>query len=456
MGATSTVPRSPNLFKRVFLPVLGLFLVTAFGVRLAFDRDFYTGLRDTVRMLDPQFLKQWWRVGHVMELAHYDYLHPEKVTYDKLADSALNHVLDGLDHFSDYLPPKDFRDFNNESAQRPVGVGVEIERRNGRVQIVRVFLNSPAAKNQWLPNDRIVEINGVDVRDFTVTGVSDLLRGPEGSLVKVTRETPGEVVHQDTLTRGGFDVPSVRDSEKRADGVGYLRITQFGENTGADFRDGLDGLMKPSALRGLILDLRDNPGGLLVDQDGKSPVLELMETLLPTNTRVVITQGRNPSSAKSLVTTGKGDLHLDEGAPIVVLVNENTASAAEIVAGSLQDYHRAVILGQTTYGKGVVQSIIDLNDGSGVRLTTEAYKLPGPNGTKPRDIQGFGITPDVPMTLTQDERDLMRFERSDLRADLNRFTPEQFTATFGFAPVPDAQIETAASLIVAATPNYKK
>ncbi len=451
------MPRSPNLFKRVFLPVLFLFLLTAFLVRLAFDRDFYAGLRDDIRMFDPQFLRQWWRVGHVMELAHYNYLDPKKVTYDKLADSALDHVLDGLDKFSDYLPPKDYKDFNNESAQRPVGVGVEIERRNGRVQIIRVFSGSPANKKGWLPNDRIVSVNKVDVRDYNVTGVSDLLRGPEGSEVQVTRERPNEAVQTDVLTRGGFDVPSVRDVEKLADGVGYLRITQFGENTGVEFREELRGLMGPQALRGLILDLRENPGGLLVDQAGHSPVLDMLETLLPANTTVVTTQGRNSASAKSLITTGAGDVHYDrEDGPIVVLVNENTASAAEIVAGALQDYHRAIILGQTTYGKGVVQSIMDLNDGSGIRLTTEAYNLPGANGTKPHTIQGEGITPDIPMLLTTDERDLLHFEKSDLRADLNRYTPEQFADTFGFVPVPDPQVETATSLILAATPNYKK
>ena len=455
----STVPSSPNLFKRVFLPVLGLFLAAALLVRLLFDADFRGGVRDAAGMLNPQFLKQWWRIGHVMEISHQNYLYDDKVAYDKLADTALGHLLDGADRYSDYMTPREFRDFNNESAQRPVGVGVEIERRNGRVEIIRVFNHSPASLNGWKPNDRIVAINNVDVRDFTVTGVSELLRGPDGTKVTVTRETPGEAEHTDTLTRGGFDVPNVRDMEKRADGVGYLRITQFGEKTGDDFKERLRALMEPAALRGLILDLRENPGGLL-DQ-----TREVLEPLLPPKTLVVTTEGRKGSAIKSLFTPDADadvsdpghphDVHLPEingqPLPIIVLVNENTASAAEIVAGALQDYHRAIILGARTYGKGIVQSIIDLNDGSGLRLTTEAYFLP-----TGRTIQDKGITPDVPMAQSADEHDLLRYERSDTRTDLNRFTPEQFAGTFGFAPTPDPQVETAASLIIALTPNYTK
>jgi len=445
-----TVPRSPNLFKRVFLPVLALFLLTALLVRMAFDRDFDAALRADGRvargLLDGQFWAQWWRVGRVMELAHQNYLQNDKVAYDKLADSALNHVLNGLDQYSDYLTPEEYQDFNRVSNQHPVGIGVEIERRNGSIQIIRIFRGSPAAEKGWQPNDRILAIDGTDVRDFTLTGVTDLLRGAENSSVAIRRERPGEFTKEETLTRGGFDVPSIRDAEQRTDGVGYLRITQFGKNTGDEFTDTLRGLMGPQGLRGLIVDLRDNRGGLLEDD----VEVKMLETLLPAHTTIVTTKGRDGRIVGStLATVGEGDVHYS--GPVVVLVNENSASAAEIVAGALQDNRRAVILGEQTYGKGVVQSVIKLDDGGGLRLTTEAYFLPSG-----RTIQDIGVSPDVPVAQTSDELEALRIQRADLRPDLHRFTPATFAAAFGYAPVADPEIETAASLIRAAAPNFVK
>lgn len=452
--------RSPNLFKRVFLPVLALFLLAALLVRMAFDREFDEALQTDGRMarglFDGQFWAQWWRIGRVLELTHQNYLHSNKVTYDKLADSALNHVLDGLDRFTDYMTPEDFQEFNRESSQHPVGIGVEIERRNGSIQIIRIFRGSPAADKGWQPNDCILAIDGTDVRDSTVAGVADLLRGAENTTVVVRRERPGEFTKEETLTRGGFDVPSIRDVEPRADGVGYLRITQFGINTGEEFTDTLRGLME-QGLRGLIIDLRDNPGGLLeADVEAK-----LLQSVLPDDTLIVTTKGRDGRVVESLKTPisspppadGSAPLNPDVhySGPIVVLVNENTASAAEIVAGALQDNHRAVIVGSRTYGKSVVQSIIDLKDGGALHLTTEDYFLPSG-----RSIQDVGITPDVPIAQSVDQHDSLRFQRSDLRPDLHRFTPESFTAAFGYAPVSDPEIETAASLIRAVTPNFVK
>ncbi len=458
-----TVPRSPNLFKRVFLPVLGLFLLTAFLVRMAFDRDFDTALlaggREVRGLFDPQFWQQWWRVGRVMEVAHQNYLHDNKVTYDKLADSALNHVLDGLDRYTDYLSPESYQEFERESKQHPVGIGVDIERRNGTIQIVRIYRGSPAAEKGWQPNDRILAIDGTDVRDFTVAGVADLLHGPENSKVVVRRERPGEFTQEETLTRGGFDVPSIRDSEVRPDGVGYLRVTQFGDNTGGEFADTLSGMMGPETLRGLIIDLRDNTGGLL-EADVE---VKMLQTLLPDNSSIVTTKDRDGHVVQSLKTPLPAappsvdgspldqpeDVHY--AGPVVVLVNENTASAAEIVAGALQDHHRAVLVGQRTYGKSVVQSIITLSDGGALHLTTEDYFLPSGHSI-PLD----GIAPDVFVPQTSDEHESLRIQNSDLRPDLHRFTNATFVAAFGYAPVPDPEIETAASLIRAVTPNFAK
>jgi carboxyl-terminal processing protease len=433
------VSRPPSLFKRVFLPVVFFFVLTAFLARLALDpeaRGFF----------DPQFWQQWWRIGQVMELAHANYLHPERVSYDKLADSAVSHVLDGVDRYTTYMLPADYKDFLSESDQRFVGVGVEIERSHGQVEIYHVLPNSPAALGGWKEGDHIVKIGETDVRDYTVPAVADLLRGAENSKLQVTLARPGAPKPiESTITRGGFDVPNVRDEELRSDGVGYLKITQFGKQTGQEFADALSDLQNLSdqqykhPLRGLVLDLRDNPGGLL------DAAVDVLEPLLPGGELVVSTRGRDGQQDGSLPTTGKGDVHFT--GPMVVLINNNSASAAEIVAGALQDQGRAVILGERSYGKGVVQTVMPLPDGGGLRLTTEAYYLPSG-----RTIQDIGITPDVPMSLSGELSDLLRLERSDLRHK----QPDDFANSFGFTPRPDPEIETAAGLICAATPDQAK
>lgn len=424
--------RPPHLFKRVFLPVLFFFVLAAFLARLALDpeaRGFF----------DLQFLRQWWRVGQVMELAHQDYLHTDNVKYDKLADSALDHVLDGLDRYTEYMLPADYQDFLRESDQRFVGVGVEIERRHGSIEIYRVFDPSPAKQVGWQAGDRIVKIGDTDVRDYNVPAVADLLRGADSSSVQVTLERPGEAKPLErTLTRGGFDVPNVRDTELRADGVGYLRLTQFGKQTGQEFAEAVDDLQK-KGMRGLVLDLRDNPGGLL------DAAVDVLEPLLPAHELVVTTRGRDNQLDGSFFTSGNGDVHFS--GPLVVLMNNNSASASEIVAGALQDKGRALILGERSYGKGIVQTVMPLGDGGGLRLTTEAYYLP-----LGRTIQDIGITPDFPMSLSGEISDLLRLERSDLRYD----SPTVFASSFGFAPLADPEIEAAAGLIRAATPNFAK
>lgn len=434
-GLSSTVSSKPSLFKRVFLPVLFLFLLTAFLARLAFDKEFYG-------MLDAHFWKQLWRVGRVMEMAHQDYLYADKVSYDKLADSALDHVLDGLDRYSTFSSRQEYEDFNNQSRQRIVGIGVEIERRNGHIQVVKVYENSPAKNAGWLPWDRIIAVGNTSISDLSTLVISDLIKGPDNTTVSITRERNG-VISQGTLTRGGFDVPNIRDSEMLDHNVGYIRITQFGEKTGEEFSHAMIGLMggPDGAMRGLILDLRDNPGGLV------DAAIDVLEPLLPPGTLVMTTRGRNGELISSTYTQGR-DVRFQ--GPVVVLVNENSASAAEIVAGALKDTHRAVILGSRTYGKGVIQSVFDLHDGTGLRLTTEAYFLP-----KGSSIQEIGITPDVPLPQSDEERDLQRLQRADLRYfRAEQLDPEQFGRTFGFAPVADAQVETAAGLVRAATPNF--
>lgn len=418
---------SSKLFKRVFLPALLLFAVGAFVTRVTMDREFRG-------WFDPDFWRAWWRVGYVMNLTHQEYLHADAVTYDKLSERAVSHVLDGLDRYSAYLPKNAYEDLRRQGDQELVGAGVEIERWQGRVQVTHVFPDSPAAGAHWQAGDRIVAVGDTDTRDFSVSGVSDLLRGPEGTQVKVTLDRPGEAQPLvQTLTRHSFDIPSVRDVEVRPDGVGYIRLTEFGRHSGEEFARELHNLQS-RGISGLVLDLRDNPGGLL------AATPEVLEPLLQRGQLVTYTKGRDPDDEQRLLITGDGDVHFD--GPMAVLVNHDSASAAEIVTGALQDTRRAVIVGEQTYGKGLVQSVIPLPGGGGVRLTTEAYYPP--SGRKTQEI---GIAPDVFVPLSEAQSELLQLQRDDLR----RLSPTEFTQRYGFAPQADPQLETAAALVLAAS-----
>ena len=421
------VSSSSQLFKRVFLPALLIFALAGFATRLAVDRDFRS-------WFDPAFWHAWLRVGYVMNLAHQDYLHPEAVTYDKLSGHALDHLLDGLDRYSTYLPAAAFQELNNLSNQTLVGAGVEIEKRQGRVEVAHVFADSPAFKAKWQVGDRIIAIGDTDTRDFSVSDVSNLLRGPEGTQVKVTLDRPGSADPLvQTLTRHSFDIPSIRDAELRPNGVGYMRLTEFGRNSGEEFARQLR-QFEDQGMSALVLDLRDNPGGLL----NSAP--EVLEPLLKSGQLVTFTKGRTGEGDEQNYTTkGAGDVHF--AGPMAVLVNENSYSAAEIVAGALRDTRRAVVVGQRTFGKGIVQSVIDLGDGSGVRLTTQAYFLP-----KGSTINEKGLEPDVPVPLSPAQSELLHLQRDDLR----RLTPDEFAQFYGFAPIPDPQLETAIALVLAA------
>jgi carboxyl-terminal processing protease len=434
------VTSDSQLFKRVFLPALLFFAVAGFLLRLAVDPD----LRG---YFNPEFLRAWARVGYVMNVIHQDYYFGAKpgggakVAYDKLDTAALTHLLDGLDPYSAYLTPKEYQQFEDDAEGHFVGIGVELERRSGRIEITNVFPDSPAAGDGWEPGDQITAVGGDNTGSLSVADVADLLRGPENTTVSVTRYRPADAMqHASNLVRHSFDVPSVRDVELRPDGVGYLRLVQFGDNTGDEFAKALldlkdKGLPNKIFLRSLVLDLRDNPGGSV------EATAQVLDHLLPPRTPVVFIQGRRPVDDENLLTDDEEpDIHFD--GRVAVLVNENTASAAEIVSGALRDTHRAVLVGTHTYGKGVVQDVMGpLSNGGAVKLTIGQYLLP--NGER---IGKGGLTPDVLVPLSPVQTEILRFQRSELE----HLTPADFAARYGFAPLPDPQLDTAINLLTTA------
>jgi carboxyl-terminal processing protease len=255
------------------------------------------------------------------------------------------------------------------------------------------------------------------------------VRGEPGSVMRLTVSRPGvsqEMVFN--IKRERIKLQSVRNAELGADGIGYLQITQFSQRTAEEFNAALTDLEK-RGMRALILDLRNNPGGLL------DAAIEVSDLFFEKGELVVYTQGRSPQSREEFLAEGN---HTDRRYPVAILVNGGTASAAEIVAGAMKDTRRAVIVGEKTFGKGSVQSVISLKNGEGLRLTTARYYTPGG-----LTIHEKGIQPQVEIEVSGDDEAKVRVQQS--RTDLT--APAEFEDRFGFAPIEDVQRNAAAEIL---------
>jgi len=262
------------------------------------------------------------------------------------------------------------------------GVGIQIGVKENRLAVIAPIEGTPAHRAGVKAGDFITKVNDETTKDLTLMDAVQKMRGPKGSKVNLTiqREgTPDPL--QFTLVRDTIKIESVKS--KVLDNIGYVRLTQFQESTGRDLSKVLK-QFKEQKLQSTILDLRNNPGGLLTAS------VEVSEQFLPGGKLVVYTKGRE-SKKDEWIAKGKDQM---DDSPMIILINEGSASASEIVAGALQDYGRAVIVGTTSFGKGSVQTILPLGDGSGLRLTTAKYYTP-----KGRSIQSTGITPDIVVKL---------------------------------------------------------
>lgn len=321
-------------------------------------------------------IRAFTRVYAMVKQAYVD-----KVDDKTLMQSAIRGMLAGLDPHSEFLDTSDLKDLTEDTTGAYSGLGIEVAQLNDQLRIVAPIDGTPAARAGIKPGDVIVSINGKAVQPDALDSAVKELRGPPGS-----RITLG-ILHADAkapvtipLTRERIHVGSVKVSMLDP-GYAYIRISQFQEDTASDLDHDLDALQrKDGPLRGAVLDLRSNPGGLLTAAVGVS------DAFLDSGT-IVTTKGRLREADLHFNAT-PGDL-LD-GAPMVVLVDNGTASAAEIVAGALKDDHRALLMGQRTFGKGSVQTILPLTDDEAIKLTTARYYTP--NGAS---IQAAGITPDI-------------------------------------------------------------
>jgi len=304
----------------------------------------------------------------------------EEVDDSTLLEYAIKGMLQGLDPHSSYLDRESFDDLQANTTGEFAGLGIEVGIENDHITVVTPMDDTPAARAGLKAGDVILRLSGKSLKGVSLDEAVERMRGPKGSSVTLTIARKGYKEPFDvTLKRDTVRVRSVR-SRVLEEGYGYLRISQFQIDTGNDVAREIKKLQKKGKLKGLIVDLRNNPGGVLQSS------VEVADVFLEEGL-VVYTEGRTESANLSY-SAEPGDM--TDGAPLVVLINEGSASAAEIVAGALQDHRRAVVMGTDSFGKGSVQTVIPINNERAIKLTTALYFTP--NG---RSIQAQGITPDI-------------------------------------------------------------
>ena len=333
--------------------------------------------------------KGWERTGHATEtyeelktfsevLTQVQKSYVDETKVKDLVQGAIRGMLSTLDPHSAYMTPDMYKEMQVETKGEFGGVGIQIGVKENRLAVIAPIEGTPAYRAGIKSGDFITKVNDETTKDLTLMDAVQKMRGPKGSKVNLTIQRDGTADPlQFTLVRDTIKIESVKS--KVLDNIGYVRLTQFQESTGRDLSKVLK-QFKDQKLQSTILDLRNNPGGLLTAS------VEVSEQFLPGGKLVVYTKGRE-SKKDEWIAKGKDQM---DDSPMIILINEGSASASEIVAGALQDYGRAVIVGTTSFGKGSVQTILPLGDGSGLRLTTAKYYTP-----KGRSIQSNGITPDI-------------------------------------------------------------
>ncbi|HKW95507.1 MAG TPA: S41 family peptidase [Methylomirabilota bacterium] len=321
-------------------------------------------------------LRLFTEVLSIVQSQYVDEVPPKDIIYN-----AIKGTLRGLDPHSSFLDPEMYREMQVETSGSFGGLGIEITLRDDVLTVVAPIEGTPAYRAGIHPGDRILKIEGLSTKDMQLADAVKRMRGKPGSKITITIVREGWTEPKDFLiTREQIRVQSVKSNQLES-GIEYVRLRQFQEQTANDLETALEKYSKDGKITGLVLDLRNNPGGLLTS------AVEVTEKFLEPGKLVVYTEGRVRNQNMRFSSNSK---HAFTDFPIVVLVNQGSASASEIVAGALQDWGRAVVLGTQSFGKGSVQTIIPLSDGSGLRLTTAKYFTP-----KGRSIHGKGITPDI-------------------------------------------------------------
>ena len=381
-------------------------------------------------------------ITKVMELIRKEDVDSDKATYTNLTYGALKGMLNSLDPHSQFMEPQVYLDMKEDTEGKFGGIGIVISMsKDGFLTVVAPMEDTPGARAGLLPGDRIIKIDGKMTDKLSLQEAVRLLRGDPGTKVTITTfrlkaKDPGDKIKDHAIERAEIKVDSVKDAKILTDGIGYVRITQFNEPTASEFEKALEKLQE-QGMTALILDLRNNPGGLL------ESARRVASEFVSSGELIVSTEGRDPAQ-KSVYRSlsGKKMLNL----PLVVLVNEGSASGSEIVAGALQDLKRAVLVGETTFGKGSVQSILQLGDGSAMRLTTAKYYTPSH-----KVIHEHGVTPDIVVPVSEEnerklleQRALANLPRNETNNVAVVYNPDGTEKT---ETIPDVQLDRAVDVI---------
>ena len=353
----------------------------------------------------PLPLEELRTFAEVMDRIKAAYVEP--VDDKTLLENAIKGMLSNLDPHSAYLGPEDFAELQESTSGEFGGLGIEVGSEDGNIKIVSPIDDTPASKAGIQAGDFIVKINGQPTNGLTMTEAVDKMRGKVDQKITLTLVRGGGAPFDVTLTRANIQVKSVK-AQLLEDGYGYIRITQFQVKTGEEVAAALAKLRKENGnkkLKGIILDLRNNPGGVL------QSAVEVVDHFIKKGL-IVYTKGRLPNSELRFSATGKD---LSEAVPLVVPINGGSASASEIVAGALQDQKRGVVMGTPSFGKGSVQTVLPLNNDRALKITTALYYTP--NG---RSIQAQGIVPDIEVNRAKitREQDNEYYKEADLQGHL--------------------------------------
>ena len=324
--------------------------------------------------------------GEVLEKINKEYV--DEINQSESMDSAINGLLQSLDPYSAYMSPEIFNEMQTETSGEFGGLGIEVSMESGVVKVISPIDDTPASRAGIKAGDYIVKINDVQVQGKSLSEAVDLMRGPVGSGIELTIRRRGErkaLIFN--VVREIIQIQSVK-ADILEKNIGYLRLTSFNENSGKQIEREIKKLEKNKDVKSYILDLRNNPGGLL------SQAIKISDFFLD-NGEIVSTKSRKPSENRKWFAK-KGDL--TNGKVLIVLINYGSASASEIVAGALKDHKRAILLGENSYGKGSVQSIIPLKNDGAIRLTVAKYYLPSG-----KSISEVGVSPDIEIDEENDD-----------------------------------------------------
>ncbi len=332
----------------------------------------------------------------VFLLVKKDYV--EEVPNKKIMTGALNGMLTVLDPYSQFLSQDAYKELEEDTHGEFGGIGVDISMKEGFLRVIAPLDGSPAERAGVKAGDSVIKIDDAATREMTLNDAAKKLKGAPGSIVRLSLVHEHEnKLSEISITREVIKIKSVKEAKLLEDRIGYIRFSAFQENSQKDLEEALKKLQS-EGMQGLILDIRNNAGGLL------TAAIEVSELFIPEGKLIVSTKGRNPQKNNEYVSKSKKVFSVK---PLVILVNKGSASSSEILAGAIQDYRLGTIVGTKTYGKGSIQSLVPLDDGSAIRMTTSRYYTPSG-----RVIHEKGIVPDVIVEAGEKDKEDLQLKRA--------------------------------------------